>query len=342
MYSELTTQQSRVFIDSLQGYQSWLDARAKMRDYKGGMHWKSINNQQYLYRTYDSKGTAKSLGPRSDKTETIYNQFHQRRTELEHRVNSLTTKVVEQQRMARALRVGSAPAVLAKVCRALCEHDLMGKNVLIIGTNALYAYESLAGVRVQSDVMATQDMDVLFKPKSKLTAVAKGIGPEGFLGVLKSVDKTFEINEAQPFRATSSNGYMVDLIRQMPNPPWNSEPHNLGESDPFIAADLRNMEWMLSMPSMRQFVIADNGTPFEMEVPDPRAFMLFKSWLSEQPDREPFKRSRDAAQAHVMAGLLRDRLPQFPLDWSALRSFPKALIDRLENTADPAEDSLSP
>jgi hypothetical protein len=71
------------------------------------------------------------------------------RGELEHRLKSQRERLDEHRRMARALRVGSAPPVLADVCRALCEHDLMGKNVLIIGTNAVYAYEALAGVRLQ-------------------------------------------------------------------------------------------------------------------------------------------------------------------------------------------------
>jgi len=62
----------------------------------------------------------------------------------------------------------------------------MGKNVLIIGTNALYAYEALAGVRLQGDVTATQDVDLLFKHRSRLTAVASGIGPEGLMGIVNA------------------------------------------------------------------------------------------------------------------------------------------------------------
>jgi Nucleotidyltransferase len=100
----------------------------------------------------------------------------------------------------------------------------------------------------------------------------------------------------------------------------------LGEQDTFIATDLPNMKWMLSAPTVRQFVVADNGTSFEMDVPDPRAFMLFKSWLSTQPEREPVKRGRDAAQAHAMHELLKERLPQYPLDWATLKAFPKQLV----------------
>lgn len=327
MYSDLSPNQAKAFVDSEQIYRAHQDTLEKMLPYKGGMHWKTISGHQYLYRTVDSKGTAKSLGRRSEETEALYSQFHQRKEELAHRLSSQRQRLDEQIRMAKALRVGSAPRVLAEVCRALCEHDLMGKNVLIIGTNALYAYEALAGVRLQGDVTATQDVDLLFKHRSRLTAVASGIGPEGLMGILKAVDKTFEISQTQAFRAINAEGYMVDLIRQTPKPPWKSEPHNLGTQDKFVAADIPNMDWMLSSPSIRQFVVADNGLPFEMAAPDPRAFMLFKLWLSRQPDREPVKRVRDAAQAHVIEEVLRDRLPQFPMDWESTKAFPKALVE---------------
>ncbi len=327
MFSDLSANQAKAFVDAEQAYRAMQDAQEKMRSYKGGMHWKTVKGHQYLYRTLDSKGTAKSLGPRSAHTEALHFGFHSRRSELEERMTLLQARLLEQKRMSRALRVGTAPRVLAEVCRALCENDLMGKNVLIIGTNAMYAYEALAGVRLHNDVTATQDMDVLFKHKSRLTAVARNMGPEGFFGVLKGVDKSFEMSHTQAFRAINADGYMVDLIRQTPTPPWKPEPHNMGEQDAFIATDIPNMKWMLSAPSLRQFVVADNGLPFEMEVPDPRAFMLFKHWLSLQPDREPVKKPRDAAQAQVMAVLLRDRLPQFKLESAAFKGFPKALLE---------------
>lgn len=270
---ELTPNQSKAFIDAEQAYRALQDAQEKARPYKGGMHWKTVHGKQYLYRTLDSKGRAKSLGPRDAETEALHAQFHSRRSELQARLISLESRLDEQTRMLRALRVGAAPRVLAKVCRALCAHDIMGKNVLIIGTNALYAYAAMAGVRLEEDITATSDMDM-----------------------------TFETTLAQPFKAINVDDDVVDQI------------------------DLPNMKWMLSAPTVRQFVVADNGTPFEMDVPDPRAFMLFKSWLSTQAEREPVKRGRDAAQAQAMFDLLKERLPQYPMDWAAFKAFPKRLI----------------
>jgi hypothetical protein len=137
VFSELSLNQAKTCVDAEQAYRACLDTQAKLRASRGGMHWKTIHGRQYLYRTLDSKGNAKSLGPRSESTAVIYAEFRQRRAELEQRLKSQRARLEEQTRMARALRVGSAPPLLAQVCRALCEHDLMGNKVLIIGSGAV-------------------------------------------------------------------------------------------------------------------------------------------------------------------------------------------------------------
>jgi hypothetical protein len=227
--------------------------------------------------------------------------------------------------MAKALRVGMAPKLLAKLCERLVRADLMGKNILIIGTNALYAHEALASVHFDADLTATTGVDLLWKHKTRMTAVARDSGSEGLLGILKKVDKTFKLLENEKFTAVNDRGFMVDFIRLMPKPPWREERQQLGDVDDFMPVDLPNMNWMISAPRLRQVVLALDGSPFEMEVPDPRAFMLYKFWLSQQSDREPIKRGRDAHQAELLAALMKDRLPQYPMEWSKLKSFPQNL-----------------
>lgn len=68
--------------------------------------------------------------------------------------------------------------------------------------------------------------------------------------------------------------------------------------------------------------IDEQGFPVTFLVPDPRAFAYHKAWLSQQPNREPVKKGRDLAQARAMFDLLRDHLPNYPLDPSQLRYLP--------------------
>lgn len=330
MFVPLSDGAAKAAIDCQQTYEALNDARLKAASFKGGMHWKTVAAREYLYRTLDGKGTAKSLGARSDATQAIFAAFTQGKQTSDARVQALTEKMAERSRVAKALRAGSAPRVLADICERLTKIGWMGRNIVVIGTNSLYAYEALAGVRFDSDITATTDVDLLWKHHSKLTMIGDVAqspqdAAEGLLGVLKKADKTFEIMDKQRFRAVNSAGYMVDLIRQMPRPPWRDEPAQIGGKGDFVATDLTHMDWMLSAPKLNQTVLAQDGRAFEMTVPDPRSFMLFKEWLSQQDEREPIKKGRDARQSKIMRQLLVECLPQYPLDWVQFKSFPKSL-----------------
>jgi hypothetical protein len=323
LYAPLSDSQAKAMVDSLQTYSALADVRQKLRSYSGGMHWKSAAGREYLYRTHDGKGNASSLGLRSGVTEQTMADFVEKKRALQTRQTSLQHKMLERSRMAKALRIGTAPKLLASLCEKLVQADLMGKHILIIGTNALYAYEALAGVQFDSDIIATSDIDLLWQHRTRITAVTRDVQEEGLLGILQKIDKTFSLLESEKFRAVNDAGFMVDFIRQTPSPPWRIERQQLGGVDDFVPVDLPNMKWMISAPRLRQVVLAQDGRAFEMEVPDPRAFMLYKNWLCTQPEREPLKRGRHASQAQLIASLLQERLPQYPLEWSQLRSFPK-------------------
>ena len=65
-----------------------------------------------------------------------------------------------------------------------------------------------------------------------------------------------------------------------------------------------------------------------MPVPDPRAFMIHKVWLSHQYNREPVKKQRDFQQALMVLDLINEYLPQFAVDQSDMKYFPKHVIER--------------
>jgi hypothetical protein len=58
----LSGSQAKALVDSLQTYAALSDVRQKLQPYSGGMHWKTVAGSEYLYRTLDGKGNAKSLG----------------------------------------------------------------------------------------------------------------------------------------------------------------------------------------------------------------------------------------------------------------------------------------
>lgn len=49
-----------------------------------------------------------------------------------------------------------------------------------------------------------------------------------------------------------------------------------------------------------------------MQVPDPRAFALYKAWLSQEKTRDPIKRQHDAGQAKIAVAIVGQYLPNLP------------------------------
>ncbi|BCB28449.1 hypothetical protein SKTS_33350 [Sulfurimicrobium lacus] len=173
-------------------------------------------------------------------------------------------------------------------------------------------------------------MDLLWDSRAKIRLASTGDDTDfaGIMALLKRADRSFEIVENTPFRAANEDGFMVDLIRQTPNPPWKVEPNRFFEND-LIATDIWNMKWLLSAPRVEQTVICENGRPARMVVPDPRAFALFKLWLSSSNEREPIKKRRDLHQAAAVFALVEQYLPQFPLSRAALKMFPAEIAQSM-------------
>ena len=45
---------------------------------------------------------------------------------------------------------------------------MLGRDLIVIGTNALYAYEAVGGVFFDAPIMATEDMDILCDTQSNV------------------------------------------------------------------------------------------------------------------------------------------------------------------------------
>lgn len=325
MYLELSNAQSKQYLDAAAAHEGWTQTFQRMQEYRGGMHWKTIGGRQYLYRTHDRRGNAKSHGPRSPDTERIYGEFSRRKAELAERLEKLDESLRLHTRVNAAHRLGTVPAEVLDVCEVLSRAQIMGKGITVIGTNAMHAYGFLAGVRFDSEIMATTDVDLLWNHKAKLSLVAGNeLSAAGLLGLLKQADKTYEQDPAQPFRARSASNFMVDLIRQTPVPPWAQEPDRFFDDD-LVATDIPRVQWLLSAPKLSQLVVGVDGRMTSMTVPDPRAFAAYKLWLSQQVDREPMKKGRDLHQAKAVIRLIQERLPHLG-NWGAFKSIPREIM----------------
>ena len=185
-YNNLSSESRRVYVDMQQLYEQSIDASEKLSKYSGSMVWKKSNGKEYLYRIRNRRGHGKSLGPRSEKTEIIYEQFISEKKDADERQQALKSEVNRQAKFCVAAEIARVPEIAANVRRVL-QNEKGFDELLIIGTHALYAYEMMAGVRIDSDMLATGDMDLLWDSRKKIK-IAADAKVNGILPILKKVN----------------------------------------------------------------------------------------------------------------------------------------------------------
>ncbi len=298
--AELSDEQRRQMIDAKQVFEPWRAASREFRhSYRGSMRWRRVKGADYLYRIQGKVET--SLGRRSTETERIKDDYVDQRNRLRQRRNSLEKRLKAMDRVNRAYGIGRMPTVAARVLRKLDEAGLLGKQLCVVGTHSLYAYEARAGILFDGRLTATTDVDLLVDARQHMSlAIAEDVQPEGVLGLLRRVDRSFE--RTQEYRATNDEGYHVDLIAPFRRNEVSASLIRLGETnDDLAAAAILGLQWLLNAPKFEEVVIGADGRPLLVSCIDPRAFALHKFWVSRQPDREPIKKRRDVAQARAVA-----------------------------------------
>ena len=146
-FYELSEPQKRQLIDAEMLFSALEQTEADAIRHRGSMFWREQDGGRYLI-SLSAHSRQQSLGPASPENELKYECFTKRKAE-------------EYRRMNKALRVGRTPDILIEVLNAMMRYGVAG-HFLIVGTHALFAYETAAGIRLPNDVMATQDADLLF------------------------------------------------------------------------------------------------------------------------------------------------------------------------------------
>lgn len=301
----------RQYIDAQSAFTAWEDAYKEMSHVRGSMRWKNQNGTDYLIRV-STKGNNKSLGPRSEETEKIHDNFVARKTAAKQRFSELSETLERQQRMNRALFVGRAPRILVDILNRLYKEGL-SEFFTVVGTHALYAYEARAGVLFgETEAMATQDIDFLLDVRKRISFVTKmRHAASSMLQLIQKVDPSFRLREDQKHTAVNSRGFEVDIIRREPKA---GDPHPMrltdDGDDEFYVVPARNAGILLDGPPFSAIIVSASGHMARLNTVSPLTFIRFKRWMAEQPDRDSMKRSRDLLQANLVEELVNEYLPQ--------------------------------
>ena len=329
MLAELNNAQRRQFVDAVQAFEAWEDSKAELsRRFPGSMRWVERKGHVYLLRKQASSEV--SLGRRTEETEEIYRAFRDGRDAERKRYSELGARLKEMAPVNRALRLNRVPIITARILRHLAGARVLGRNISVVGTNSLYLYEALAGVQLRSDLLATDDVDLLWDARKSLSLAVSGFRKEGVIGYLRRADRSFRRSSGQHYRAINGDGFMVDLIQPIDDLQAGTD--DIANEEDLVGIGVEGLEWLVNAPKLDGVVIGEDGIPIRCSSVDPRAFALHKAWVSERADRDPVRRVRDYAQAQEAAWIADHYLGLEISDraLSALPAFMRRFAERLE------------
>lgn len=326
-FIEMDNEQRRQLIDAQQAYSTWRPAKQEL-DSLGSMHWQNTKGTRYLIEKHGA--VRKSLGRETPELSKEKTDFDTRKKILRARVASTGSRLERIANVNKALRLGRLRRIVAGILRELDDLKLLGTHVIEVGTNALHAYEVEYGVLIGSEHVATTDADLLWDARKSLQLASTNLDPDGLMGILRRVDPSF--NADYGYNATNAEGYIVDLLS--PEMPGSSPLLSGLAGADLEATEMPGMLWLLEAPRLKEVVVADDGWPVRMVVPDPRTFALHKLWVSRQPSRKPLSSKKDAGHAALLAKLVRtysnDRFAVKDMPWlpKELRTLVKELKQR--------------
>ena len=307
-YIPLSDNAARQVIDSTTIFDELRRTTALARRYAGGMYWKKQPPYEYLVKTLPDNRQHR-IGPRSEETERIHDDFVKNKAESEDRLKSLKIALTEAERMNKALKAGRVPSMVIAVLQAI-EHAGLGEHFTVVGTHALYAYETAAGVRIVPGALATQDVDLLWDARQRIRFVSDIEKLDmSVLKILKLADPTFQRKDGQNETAINAKGFEVDFLRRQPE---GDDPHPFRfstDEDDLWPVQARRASVLTNAPRFEHVVISATGRMTLMRTIAPETFVEFKRWMAEQaPNRPEIKRRRDRRQADIVQSLLDEGL----------------------------------
>ena len=345
-FNTLTNEARQRLIDIQQRTEALRAVRVDLRHrFLGSMAWKPRNGRDYLYRK--TGRIEKALGPRAVETERTYATFSQGKAAALEREAGLRQTLEGMARINRAMGLGRVPRAVARILRRLDDAAILGSQVCVVGTNALFAYEAAAGIRFGSDLLATADIDVALDARRNLHLTAQSL-PTGLLGLLRQTDATFAAVTEGSFRAVNASGLMVDLIVAEPRRPMTvalRRKRRLGDiavRDDVVAVEVPRLEMIVDAPRFAATAVAEDGLPVWISAAAPVWWAAHKLWLGSEPTRDPLKRQRDTDQGMAVATMLARAWG--PTDFSdrALASIPIPLREALHSAIAAAEKDSEP
>ncbi len=316
-------------VDAKDRFELFRQARLQAQhSYGGSMKFERRGEYEYLIRRPYGRTTRNSLGRRGPETEQILRDFVAGKAQSEEQVLSLRRQLEERAPILRARGLGRVPLIAARILRKLDDLGWLGTSLIVLGTNALFAYESRAAVRVEPGLLAAGGVNVLHDVRRRLD-VSGSLSKKGLLAILQSVDRSFRPATKRALSAVNKDGYVVNLIEPRvlgPNMSEEQAGQIVHPADP-TSAQVDSGGCLFGVQEFEATVFDQRGLPLRIVTVDPRVFAMQKKWIVENdPSHDPARRVRDLLQARVAAAIATRHLG-LSFDDPALSALPRSFRD---------------
>lgn len=301
----------RAAIDLRDAYEATVNLWRDLDAVDGRMVWKTVKGRDYLYHVFGHAGSGKSLGPRSGETESTYESFRAQKARTKEQLADTEPDLKRAAAMYLAAGLPVVDSWAAKLFQSLDRAGVLGQQVMVVGTNAMPAYQLEAQVRTGQRMHATRDTDIAWADSE--TQDGPVLWP-----VLREFDPTFTVNSERPFQAIARGSRELELL---------SAPSRLPalHCEPLRPVPLPEQEWLLMGQPLRHIITGLDRTPTAIVVPDPRWFALHKRWLADKPGRDPLKIPKDRRQAQTLWRWL-PGMARYPVDQAFIADLPEELL----------------
>ncbi len=330
LITEYNTSQRKQYINTKQLYERYIEKKnAYYLNYNVSIFWKKTGSREYLTKKSSSQGRVTSLGVKSEETIKIYEDFLQHKQALKDDLASLKEKLEKARKLNKIELLTRVPVALVEIFQKINELGLNNKMILI-GTNALYAYESYCGVFIEDEQLATDDIDLLNKQNKEFSVVFNEVLPKGELTqLLRLIDKSFEQDSKVPYRFRNKQGVLLEVLTPVQSKDaFRNDKENRNFSD-LLELTMDGMQWLENSRIFKSMVVSESGKPAIIPTIHPLEFAVYKNWLSTQPNRNILKKQRDYQQSQLVTQLILEYMVNIdiPKELEKMKHFKKEVVD---------------
>ena len=319
-------------------YEKYIDNEREYKKFPYALYEKIVKGHSYLYQKKTSQSSSTSIGRLEGDNLDKLNLYKQEKEYLDTRSDTLIESLQESIKYFRISKANRVDSKVAQILRELDKENALGRDVLVVGTNAFVAYEIHAQTLLFPENMSTDDFDLTwyrntFDEKNENHEQK----PLRLIQLLQGIDKTYVLNHKKPFQAVNAHGYEVELLAA---PSVINGNPNLGGFRPI---PLMEQEWLLMGTPVRHVLLSNDLKPAPIVAPDPRWMALHKIWLSQKSVRDKTKVQKDFKQGTRLLDLVVEKMQyEYPLDNFFISQLPKELKSLLDTHAKVSNKKLKP